>query len=82
MLGASWLFDPFLENVSPELVFLREVPAKHGALLIPTPVTSSTIVDATRLSPHRMELYKNGTYKPRCYMMIWAREDLLNFQLP
>lgn len=80
VLGAAWFMDPALDRISPELTFLRTVPMDHGARLFPTATTEIQTRNATALSPTRRKLFEAGAYAPRCYMLIWARADVLSFR--
>ncbi len=75
--GASWLYDPQLAHVSPDLAFVRRTAEDGGARLIrlrPDPVQTTY---ATARSPVRRRLVESGAYRPVCYGMYWTRADLI-----
>jgi hypothetical protein len=79
LMAGSWYFDPVVERISPRLAYLRQVPARHGALFLrgdfaPNP---NTIGSALSKSQTRRQLYEQGAYMPTSYYMVWARRDIL-----
>ena len=79
MFSSSWWFDPQLETISPELAFLRTVPEKNGAKLFHVGFDSVAISDAIKFSSKRKKLYDSGHYSPQVYMLVWPREDMLDW---
>jgi hypothetical protein len=79
MFGSSWWFDPQVASVAPELVFLRRVPEAHGARVFCLGSDLATTKDAVAFSKKRRELYESGRFRPRRYMLVWPRADLLNW---
>ena len=71
---AGWLLDPKLEEISPNLVYLRTVPQKNGARLFRSRTVQADIDWALSLSPIRRRLYKEGAYRPSSHGYIWPRE--------
>lgn len=78
LLGLSWYYDPVVATISPHLGYLREVPAKDGALLLPAGTGTDVVRGATSTSSRRRALYESGQYAPRRYLMAWARRDILD----
>jgi hypothetical protein len=78
-MSISWWFDPFLESISPKLAFLRKVPQDAGARLFEVPTSEEAVQDAIKLSGERAKLYEAGKYRPKAYLLAWAREDLLGW---
>lgn len=78
LLGLSWYYDPVVATISPHLAYLREVPAKAGALLLPAGTGTDVVRGATSTSSTRRALYESGQYAPRRYLMAWARRDILD----
>jgi hypothetical protein len=78
-LGASWLLDPRLAEVSPHLAWMsawyRECE-RFGAIW-------TTIGEAQKDAgflvgdPNRRRLYERGQWKPLKGLLLWARRDLL-----
>lgn len=75
----SWFLDPQLENISPELAYLRKIPEKNGAKVFPAINFPNTIDNAIAMSPKRKKLYLAKTYTPRAYAYIWPRKKLLEW---
>ncbi len=76
LVAGSWFFDPMLENISPELAFIRDVSNDWGASF----VTSEYIKepsDAILTSRTRRELFNNGQYCPRNYLIIVPKRTIL-----
>ena len=75
----SWFLDPDLENVNPEIAYLREIPQHNGAILFEAGTAKSDIRTALSLSPYRRKLYKEGKYLPTVYGYIWPRNEFLGW---
>jgi hypothetical protein len=74
----SWWYDRRLGEVSPEMAFLRAIPAAGGAHFIHLTYHNPYLMtDSLAHSPHRKALYQAGVYKPRSYMMVWPRRQLI-----
>jgi hypothetical protein len=79
IIRASWLLDPNLERISPNLIFLRKVPQENGAMLFRRVTTNWDINLALSMSSARRKLYKEGKYQPASYAYIWPRKELLEW---
>lgn len=79
LFGASWWYDPQLEDISPELSFLRSLPMANGASLFVMGEDEDATRDATLYSAQRLEMYKTGEYQPQMYFLVWPREALLEW---
>jgi len=77
--AASWFFDPHLENISPELNFLRTIPLENGAKIFKIGSREIDIANATSKSKIRTDAYHKGSYIPTCNILIWPRKKLLNW---
>ncbi|MFC2169928.1 hypothetical protein ACFLRM_05120 [Acidobacteriota bacterium] len=73
----SWFLDPCLENITPDLGYLREVPRQNGARFFPEVTSPSEINNALRMSAVRRRLHQEGQYEPRSYSYVWPRDNLL-----
>ena len=75
--STSWFLDPQVKTISPHLAYLREVPELCGArfFYVTTDLTGNS--GALTRSTHRRRLFEAGLYRPRLYLRIWPREDLL-----
>jgi hypothetical protein len=79
MMSQSWLLDPALQTISPELGYLYAEPAAANAVFFPAYGDDRAVADALRLSPHRRKLHEAGQYQPCSYVMIWPRHALLKW---
>ena len=75
----SWFLDPNLEQVTPELEYLRTIPQNNGAILFQGGTTHHEINESLAFSPHRRKLYKEGKYIPAVYAYIWPRKEFLEW---
>jgi hypothetical protein len=79
VLGVSWFFDPHLEQISPNLLYLRQIPEQGGAKIFRFGTNPSDIKNATAVSPKRRKLYEEGKYMPTSYAVIWLRDELIEW---
>ena len=79
LIGASWYLDPGLEEVSPELAYLRRLPEGNGARIFRLQRASALKWDAIAGSQHRKQLYEEGAYVPREALLVWPASDLLRW---
>ncbi len=75
----SWFLDPQLENISPELAYLRKVPEENGAIVFRSVTFQSGIDNALAMSPKRRKLYRENRYSPQAYAYLWPRKELLKW---
>lgn len=79
MFGSSWWFDPKLEDIAPELLFLRRTPVENGAKIFRLGPDTGALRDAVQFSNKRKKLYESRKYIPSRYMLVWARADILHW---
>lgn len=79
VIGLTWLYDPKLKEISPELAYLREMVEENGASLFLVGTNQATIENATRLSPKRRELYMAEDYIPTSYIYVWPRKKIIEW---
>lgn len=77
MMGVSWFYDPQLDEVSPRLKYLRDVPLAGGARLVPVGASPASVALATATSVTRRDLYALGKYTPISNALVWSRRDML-----
>ena len=77
----SWLLDPKLEDISPQLGYLRKVPLQNGARLFAAGSIKIDIKNALAVSLTRRRLYAEGKYLPTGYAYIWPRKEFLLFRI-
>jgi hypothetical protein len=76
LIGSAWFYDPVLEDISPNLTYVRDYPEKNGALFFRgAPDHSGTAL----VSSKRRDLYDRGEYQPRKYLMVWPRDTLVEW---
>jgi hypothetical protein len=74
---AVWFFDPAMQRVSPNLVYLRQFPLERGAVFLKVRTTEDGRQSALWNSAPRRALYEAGEYEPQEYLMIWPRRAML-----
>lgn len=77
MFGSSWWFDPIINEIAPELLFLRQTPIENGARVFRVGTDAGAVRDAIQFSKKRKALYESGRFTPCRYMLVWARDDML-----
>lgn len=77
VVGTSWFFDPQLMRISPNLVYLRNIPIYHGAesFFVEKDYSRNALVK----SKTRKKLYDEKKYTPKSYMIVWPKTDLLRW---
>jgi hypothetical protein len=75
----SWFLDPKLEDISPNLGYLRKVPLQNGAKLFVAGSAKKDFRHALAVSAKRRRLYEQGKYLPTGYAYVWPRKDFLLF---
>ncbi len=74
---SSWFFDPKLEKISHRLMYLQKIPLTNGAKIFHVEKDNSG--NALIKSKTRMKLYSEGKYIPQIYLLIWLRNDLIDW---
>lgn len=74
--GTAWFYDPAIREVSPRIAFAQDLQVGKGALRIRIGTNEATVRNATATSAGRRNLYRNGTYLPTDYAVIWPRKTL------
>jgi len=77
VFGGSWFNDPALEEISPELGYLREMMKKIGGKFFLVGSSEKDRKDAFAFSKSRKEAYEEDRYYPCSYLMIISRKALL-----
>jgi hypothetical protein len=78
VVETGWLCDPALEEISPELSYVRAVVVENGGrIFLAGPCSAAGIHDATVFSSTRKRLYEEGKYLPKEYALVWPRKELL-----
>lgn len=79
LIGSAWYYDPALQEISPHLSYLGRDPLNHGGRLIDLGETSAARQNALSKSSKRRELYDQGAYSPRQFMLVLSKKDLLEW---
>lgn len=79
LCGSSWFFDPALKDISPEITYIRDLALQCGARIYNQGTNEGAVKDATFMNRNRMELYKEGKYLPKNFLMVLPRNILINW---
>lgn len=74
--GASWFYDPQLENISPRLVYLAADPIAGGAERFH--LGEDHTGSALSKSNTRVKFYDQGKYLPQSYLLVWYRKSMIS----
>ena len=75
--GTAWFYDPAIKRISPRIGFAQDLQVGHGACRIRIGSNAAAIANATATSAERRNRYRDGSYVPTDYAVIWSRRDLL-----
>lgn len=78
VITGGWFYDPQMAAVTPHLAWMGRSLAQAGAFMIDlgdAPASGSVLETSKR----RRKLYEEGKYKPRQYLAVWSRKDLLGW---
>ena len=76
--GTSWFYDPVLQDVSPHLTYLRDIPCQNGAKTFFVKDDDADS-EAFRKSKSRKLLFLDKKYTPKLFLLIWPRNELITF---
>ncbi len=79
VFGSSWMNDPQLESISPTIFSGPKIVRDNGGKLYYNGTYPDIVKGATYASPKRTRLVKEGKYKPANYMLIWLRDDIIQW---
>lgn len=77
IFGSSWFYDPFLAEISPRLMYLQRVPLDNGAERFYIGIDRTG--NAFTKSKTRFQLYNEGKYIPKSYLIVWSRGQILKW---
>jgi hypothetical protein len=77
VFGTAWFYDPEIRKISPRISFAQDLQAGRGAWRIRIGSNEAAISNATATSAERRNRYRDGTYVPTDYSLIWSRRRLL-----
>jgi len=79
LFGGSWFYDPQIEKISPRLGYLRTLPIANGAQTFYEGSDQDDVVKALHKSPTRRRYHENGQYRPKKYILVWPRYELISW---
>lgn len=79
LVGNGWFIDPQLEQITPELNYIREIGTRNGAKLYYIGPSQRAVKRATSLSPVRKKLYEQGKYSPTNFYLVWSRDKIIKW---
>lgn len=77
VFGSAWFYDPEIMRLSPRIGFTQDLQLGHGAWRIRVGSNPDAIANATATSAERRNRFRDGSYLPTDYAMIWSRARLL-----
>ena len=77
VFGSAWFYDPAIMQLSPRISFTQDLQLGRGAWRIRVGSNPDAIANATATSAERRNRFRNGSYLPTDYAMIWSRARLL-----
>jgi hypothetical protein len=76
VFGTAWFYDPAIQDVSPRIVFAQDLQVGKGAVRIKIGTNDAAVRNATATSASRRNRYRDGSYVPTDYAIIWSRGAL------
>jgi hypothetical protein len=77
IFGTAWFYDPAILEISPRIAFAQNLQYGRGAWRIRIGSNEAAIANATATSAERRNRYRDGSYQPADYSLIWSRRRLL-----
>lgn len=74
--GTAWFYDPALKEVTPRLSFAQDLQVGKGACRLRIGSNEAAIANATATSSERRNRYRDGSYLPTDYAIVWSRRDI------
>ena len=74
--GTAWFYDPAIVEISPRIRFAQDLQVGKGARRIRIGSNDAAIANATATSAERRNRYRDGSYVPTDYAIVWSRRDL------
>jgi len=78
IFGTAWFYDPAIQEISPRIAFAQGLQYGRGAWRIRIGSNEAAIANATATSAERRNRYRDGSYLPTDYSLIWSRRRLLD----
>jgi hypothetical protein len=77
IFGTAWFYDPAVKEISPRISFAQDLQVGRGAHRLEIGSNEGAIANATATSAERRNRFRDGTYVPTDYAVIWSRKDLI-----
>jgi hypothetical protein len=78
VITASWLFSSDTYAISPHLAWLTRVFRENGGI-VATMGPDDPSSGVLHRSPERRRAYESGTWKPTVGLVIWPRQEMLDW---
>jgi len=75
--GIAWYYDPAVLAITPKLGFTHRMQLDHGAFRFRIGSSPATIDHALAANAARRNRYREGTYLPTDYAIVWPRRALI-----
>jgi hypothetical protein len=77
IFGTAWFYDPAVPSISPRISFAQDLQVGLGSHRLEIGSNEGAIANATATSAERRNRYREGSYVPTDYAIIWSRRDLI-----
>jgi hypothetical protein len=78
VFGTAWFYDPAVKQVSPRIAFAQDLQVGRGGYRLRIGSNEAAIANALATSAERRNRYKDGSYLPTDYAIVWSRRDLIS----
>jgi hypothetical protein len=75
--GAAWFYDPKIEEISPHLSYIRQIPLSGGAITLFAGHDDGAKSSALAKSEKRRKLCNESLYLPATYYLLWSRKKII-----
>ena len=76
VFGTAWFYDPAIVEISPRIRFAQDLQVGKGAFRFKIGSNEAAIANATATSAERRNRYRDGSYLPTDYAVVWSRRDI------
>ncbi|MFN3945575.1 MAG: hypothetical protein ACK4K7_11665 [Allosphingosinicella sp.] len=76
VFGTAWFYDPQVREISPRIAFAQDLQVGKGALHIEIGSNEDAVRNATATSAERRNRYREGSYLPTDFAVIWSRRAI------
>lgn len=75
--GTAWFYDPAVLEISPRIRFAQDLQVGQGAIRMKVGTNPAAVANATATSAERRNRYRDGSYLPTDYAILWSRRRLI-----